>query len=137
MTIECKDGVIHDQTIRAWGTGPLSTAVQLPVQAVRACFEGPMVERAAAVASLTAVQRVRLFPGRRQRHGRNLARIGRRLTGETVRAELRHAPCGALFAAAMHRDEQTQIREAIRWRLRRRPVPIPRRRVAHAGTARR
>ena len=115
--IRCNDGVIEDGTLRRWAAGPLSTSVQLSVQAVRACFEGPTLDRAAAVARLTAVQRVRLFPGRRQRHGRNLARIGRRLTGETVRAELRHAPCGALFAAARHSDEHAQVRAAMRWRV--------------------
>ena len=45
------------------------------------------------------------------------AGIGRRLKSPTVRTELRHSPCGALFAAAMHKDEDAQIREAIRWRI--------------------
>lgn len=117
MTIECKDGVIPDPTLRAWSAWPLSTSVHLPMAAVRACFEGTMLDRAVAVARLTSAQRVRLFPEKRARHGRNLARVGRRLTSPMVRSELRHAPCGALFAAAMQSDEQTQIRAAMRWML--------------------
>lgn len=49
--------------------------VALTVAQARACYEGDWHERARAIARLTAVQFVRLFPGSKATHARNVRSI--------------------------------------------------------------
>lgn len=117
MAVNCVDTTIEDEELVQLGAMGLATRVNLSAEQVRACFLGPLLSRAIAISGLRDVQLVRLFPGSRWKHARNLQRIGSQLRGERVRRELQFAPFRVLWAAARWDSEEEQIAAAVAYRL--------------------
>lgn len=114
MPVLCTDGEISDTELDAWDAGPLDVRVQLTRAQVRAVLIGPCLARGIALLGLTAGQCFKLFPSpTRRKNAQKLRCWAGRLASERVRTVLASATWHQLRAAALHDDENAQIRAAI------------------------
>lgn len=95
--------------------------INLSSAQVRACFEGPPLARAHAVAALSPGAFAKLFgaqgdPDNHYKSGWDLRRIGRRLRDPIVCASLANEPLRFLRAAAKEREPAAQLQAAVRAR---------------------
>lgn len=88
--------------------------VTLTSRELRNCFEGSTLDRAHAVAALSAAQRAKLFPPPYDSHGSTLYQIGKVITDREVCAELADAPVWLLQKVAAHREPSRQLETAVR-----------------------